>query len=207
MPKIEVPLTTISDYLPDDTAPAVLDFLQKYRVHLTVTRERSSVLGDYRNAHQGNAHRISVNGNLNPYSFLITLLHELAHLLTYEIHKHRVQPHGKEWKAIFGDLLSGFMDNRTFPPDIHAALLKSLKNPAASSCGDLNLMRTLKKYDPQKDGHTTVEQIPLNATFSIKDGRQFIRGEKIRTRYKCAEVGTGKVYLFNAIYEVKTIAQ
>jgi SprT protein len=207
MPKQEVPLSTLAEYLPENTTLEILQILQHFKVHLTITRQRKTVLGDYRNAHQGKAHRISVNGNLNKYSFLITLLHELAHLLTFEKYRHTVQPHGREWKSMFSDLLSGFMNKNIFPPDVDAALRKSLTNPSASSCGDLNLMRTLQKYDPQKTGHCTIEQLSPNSIFSIKDGRQFQRGEKIRTRYRCMELGTNKIYLFSAIYEVKAQPQ
>jgi len=207
MPKKEVPLTTLADYLPENTCESVLQYLHQYKVHLTVTRQRQSILGDYRNAHQGKAHRISVNGNLNSYSFLITLLHELAHLLTYETYRHHVSPHGKEWKTIFGQLLATFIRQHVFPEDIQKALEQSLRNPSASSCGDLNLMRVLKKYDPKKTDHFTIEELPPNSAFTISDGRKFIRGEKIRTRYKCQEMGTQKFYLFSAIYEVKILTQ
>ena len=96
MPKKEVPMAQLQDYLPPGTYEAVLDYLRQFRVHLTVARERKSILGDYRHrTHQDN-HRISVNGNLNPYSFLITLLHELAHLLTFEQFGNNVLSHGKE---------------------------------------------------------------------------------------------------------------
>ncbi len=88
-------------------------------------------------------HRISVNGNLNVYSFLITLLHELAHLLTFEQHGNRVQSHGREWKNIYGQLLDQFLKNKKFPPDIEKELLQSLKNPAATSCAEDDLLRVL----------------------------------------------------------------
>src|SRR5437868_12893848 len=99
MPKKEAPLKELESFLPEGTADDVIRFLQLYKVHLTITRERQSVLGDYRNKHFGRNHRISVNGNLNKYSFLITLLHELAHLVAFEKYGGRIQPHGKEWKA------------------------------------------------------------------------------------------------------------
>jgi hypothetical protein len=203
MPKQQVPLTTLSDYLPDNCTEAVLYYLQLHKVHLTVTRKRQSILGDYRNAHQGNAHRISVNGNLNKYSFLVTLLHELAHLFTFEKYGHRVQPHGVEWKKAFGNILQEFITKKVFPEDVELALRKSLNNPAASSCGDMHLLRVLRNYDVNKPDQLTVEQLPFGQRFIIKDNRIFIKGEKQRTRYKCVEVVSNKVYLFNGLYEVK----
>jgi predicted SprT family Zn-dependent metalloprotease len=202
MPKQQVPLGQLQDYLPGNCFDEVYRYLQQYNVHLTVTRKRQSILGDYRNAYKEKNHRISVNGNLNPYSFLITLLHELAHLLTYEQFGHRVQAHGSEWKKIFGNILSSFVSKKIFPPDIENALQKSLNNPAASSCGDEHLLRTLRNYDEQKEGFTTVEELSAGTIFSIKGGRVFRKEEKIRKRHKCTEISTGKTYLFSGLYEV-----
>ena len=84
MPKKESPLHSLSSFLPDGAYEGVAQYLQEYKVHLTVTRERKNILGNYRNKIFDKNHRISVNGNLNKYSFLITLLHELAHLLAHE---------------------------------------------------------------------------------------------------------------------------
>ena len=205
MPKQQVPLKTLQDYLPDHSCDDVLFFLNKYKVHLTVTRQRQSILGDYRNAYQGKAHRISVNGNLNKYSFLITLLHELAHLFTFDKFGHKVPPHGKEWKNIFSEILVSFLAKKIFPGDIEKALQKTLKNPAASSCGDEHLLRVLRNYDTKKVGHFMVEQIAEGSIFEIKGGRSFIKGSKVRTRFKCVEIATKKYYLFSGLYEVKLV--
>jgi SprT protein len=205
MPKQEAPLQQLKTYLPEGSFDDVAHYLLHYKVHLTVTRERSSVLGDYRNAHSGNNHRISINGNLNPYSFLITLLHELAHLFTYERHGHRVQAHGNEWKNEYSKILAQFLLKKIFPPDIDKALLKTLQNPAASSCADTALLRVLHRYDKKEDGILLVENLPAGSLFKIKDGKVFKKEERIRKRYRCVEVATGKVYLFSPVYEVSVL--
>ena len=146
MPKQEAPLFQLQSYLPAGSFEDVLYYLQHYQVHLTISRKRQSILGDYRHAHSDKNHRISVNGNLNTYAFLITLLHELAHLFTYEKFGHRVQAHGREWKDEFGKILAKFILKKIFPPDIEKALLNTLKNPAASSCGDEKLLRAVDGY-------------------------------------------------------------
>lgn len=202
MPKKEVPLDHLQNYLPPDTGAAVTAYLRQYKVHLTIARERKSILGDYRHRTQLANHRISVNGNLNAFAFLITLLHELAHLLTFEQHGNRVMAHGREWKTIYGQLLKQFLLNKIFPADIEKELLYSLKNPAASSCAEDGLLRVLRKYDNNQNQHRLVEELPLNALFRIKDGRVFQKGEQLRKRFKCKEVGTGKFYLFSPVYEV-----
>src|SRR6187402_851738 len=128
MSKQEAPLHQLKQYLPEGSFEEVAHYLQHYKVQLTITRERKSVLGDYRNSFADKNHRISVNGNLNPYAFLITLLHELAHLFTYERFGHRVMAHGQEWKNEFSKVLAQFLLKKIFPPDIQRTLLKTLQN-------------------------------------------------------------------------------
>ncbi len=206
MAKTEHPLQALEDYLPPNTFHPVAAYLQQYKVHLTISRERSSVLGDYRNAHSSRNHRISVNGNLNKWSFFITLLHELAHLLTFEKFGNRVPPHGREWKDMFAQLLAQFLQAKVFPSDIENELLATLHNPAASSCAEEGLMRVLRKYNQQKAGHMLIEDIPTDKFFKIKDGRIFLKGQRLRKRFRCEEVGTKKVYLFSPIFEVELVS-
>ena len=205
MPKEEVPLLQLKQFIPEKSFEDVLYYIQHYKVQLTITKQRQTVLGDYRHAHNGNGHRISVNGNLNKYSFLITLLHELAHLFTYERFGHRVQSHGREWKDEFGKILARFLAAKIFPADIETALLHTLKNPAASGCGDENLLRVLRDHDAKKEGHYLVEQLKEGDLFQINGGRIFRKGEKVRKRYKCMEVATRKLYLFSGVYEVEEV--
>ena len=205
MPKKEVPIDHLQNYLPPGTGNAVTSYLQQYKVHLTIARQRKSILGDYRHrTHQDN-HRISVNGNLNAFAFLITLLHELAHLLTFERHGNRVQAHGREWKIIYGQLLAQFLQQKIFPADIERELMLSLKNPAASSCAEDDLLRVLRKYDKDKNGYKLVEELAPQSLFRLNDGRVFQKGVQLRKRFKCVEVKTGKIYLFSPVYEVETV--
>jgi hypothetical protein len=203
MPKKEAPLDYLRRWIPGQAAELILDYLNHYQVHLTITRERKSVLGDYRHATRSANHRISVNGNLNAYSFLITLIHELAHLVTFMEFGNRVQSHGKEWKKIYRKILEEFIPLKVFPADVLAALKKNLHDLPASSCADENLMRVLRRYDNDKEGLMLVEQIPEGGCFSLEDERIFRKGKKLRKRYQCVEVATGKLYLFSPIYEVK----
>ncbi len=206
MSKKEVPLHALDEYLPKGSLEPVLEYLHQYKIHLTITRERNSILGDYRHAiHQKN-HRISVNGNLNKYSFLVTLLHEVAHLLAFEIFGHRIAPHGKEWKNEYSKILAQFLLKKLFPADIEKALLKSLQNPSATSCGEEHLMRVLKNYDVRKNGEVLVEQLAEGQLFKTKDGRVFKKGEKLRKRHKAVDVKSGALYLFSGVYEVEVVS-
>lgn len=205
MPKKEVPIKQLQDFLPTGTYEPVLDYLRQYKVHLTVARERKSLLGDYRHRTSGVNHRISVNGNLNQYSFLITLLHELAHLLTFERFGNKVMAHGKEWKMVFSGVLKQFLEHKIFPADIESELMLSLHNPAASTCAEDGLLRVLRRYDAAGNHLRLVEEIAPDGLFRTSDGRLFQKKEKLRKRYRGIEVGTKKVYLFSPVYEVEMV--
>ena len=203
MPKTEHPLHALRSYLPESSFEQVAYFLQHHKVHLTITQQRESILGDYRNAVNGKNHRISVNGNLNKFSFLITLLHELAHLLAFENYGNRILAHGKEWKLVYSSLLKDFINKKIFPPDVESALKESVQNPAASSCAEEGLTRVLRRYDEKKKDAYLLEEIPRGVYFKTKDGRVFQKGEKLRKRFRCTEKDTGLTYLISPLYEVK----
>src|SRR5689334_6529072 len=131
MPAKEAPLDNLRSYLPDGAFEHVLEYIQRYKIHLKITRDRTSVLGDYRHAHHDKNHRISINGNLNSYSFLVTLIHEIAHLVTFEEYGNRVLSHGNEWKKNNAMLLAYFLQHDIFPPDVKKVLQQSIHNPAA----------------------------------------------------------------------------
>jgi hypothetical protein len=206
MAKVEHPLAALSAYLPDGAFEPVVQLIHQYKVHLTVTKARKSVLGDYRHAGLGANHKISVNGNLNKYEFLISLLHELAHLLCFEQYKNRVEAHGKEWKQIYSDLLAAFIRLGLFPQDIQKSLQKTLLNPAATANGETALLLVLRNYDAvKKEGHAFVAHLQEGTLFESFKGRIFRRGKKRRIRIECVELATGHVYSFSALTEVKVI--
>jgi SprT protein len=202
MPPTQAPLDYLRRFIPPIAVPKILHYLHHYAVHLTITRDRKSVLGDYRHPTHQHTHRISVNSTLNPYAFLITLIHELAHLVTFMQYGHKVPPHGNEWKSNYATLLKDFMDMRVFPDDIHQALNHSLDGLPASSCSDDRLMRILRKYDNAPAGQVLIEQLPEGSVFEIGQGRLFRKGKKLRKRYQCVELQTGREYLFSPVFEV-----
>jgi hypothetical protein len=202
MPKREAPLNHLENYLPEGASATVYEYLNTYKIHLTITRTRRSVLGDYRHATPEDHHRISVNGNLNKYAFLITLIHELGHLITFQQYGNRVVSHGKEWKLAYRQVLEDFIRMELFPVDILGVLRKSLHNLPASSCSDIQLTRVLKKYDADKSV-LLVEELGEGSLFKTVDGRVFRKGKQIRKRIECTEIQTGKLYLFSPVYEVK----
>ena len=206
MSKVEHPLQALKAYLPEGAFEPVLALIHQYKLHLTVTKARKSVLGDYRHPRMGANHKISVNGNLNQYEFLITLLHELGHLLCYEQYKNRVDAHGKEWKYLYGLLLSDFIQRDIFPIDIKKSLKKTILNPAATANGETALLLVLRKYDVvKKEGMAFVAHLPDGALFETEKGKRFQKIKKRRIRIECVELATGHIYSFSGLTEVKVM--
>jgi hypothetical protein len=195
----------LEKYLPPDAAPLIGRWIDYFKCEFKISRNRGTKFGDYRSPYGGKGHRISVNYDLNPYAFLVTTVHEFAHLHTWNEHKHKARPHGTEWKANFKKMMQPFFEKDIFPSDIKHAITNYLNNPAASSCSDLNLYRSLRKYDPQKESMLTVEKVPFKALFKIKGDRVFRKEEQLRKRFKCIEIATKRVYLFSPVAEVELV--
>ena len=191
----------LAQYMPPAAAPVIARWIDYFQCEFKIAKGRSSKLGDYRHPYQGAGHKISVNNDMNPYAFLVTTVHEFAHLLTWNDHKNKVKPHGSEWKHNFKRMMNPFLEQQIFPDDIQQAISLYLHNPSASSCTDLQLSRALKKYDLASTG-SRLEEIPLHTVFTIKDGRKFKKGERLRKRYRCTCLDNGHVYLFSPLAEV-----
>lgn len=192
----------LSKYIPEEASPIISQWINDSACRFKVTRSRSSKLGDYRAPFRGSPHQITINHDLNPYSFLITTVHEFAHLKTYQEHKSKVKPHGEEWKNNFKSLIQPFLKLNVFPIDIIQGINSYCNNPAASSCTDLTLYRVLKKYDNKASDSITIEEIPEQSIFILKNGRKFQKLEKLRKRYRCIEIDSKRIYLFHPVAEV-----
>jgi len=174
-------------------------WIDELGVDLLISKPRKTKLGDFKV--QYGKLSISVNNNLNPYSFLITLTHELAHAFVYKKHSNKVLPHGDQWKAIFKSMLLNFL--HLFPEDINKVLSLYLLKPKASTFTDVRLATVLRKYDIQKV--LTITDIFEGDKFRTSNGKEFIKGKKLRKRFSCKEVKANRVYLFHPLSEVSKI--
>ncbi|MGB0367865.1 MAG: SprT-like domain-containing protein [Flavobacteriales bacterium] len=190
----------IRPFVPTGSEQSLAHKIVAFRCHLTITKDRKTKAGDYRHPYGKIGHRISVNGSLNNYAFLITLVHEMAHLVNWERHGRKVNPHGKEWKQAFQELMTEFLNPEIFPPDILPVLSAHMKRPKSATVRDLELMRVLRSYD-QKTDSVLLEELDAGQEF-VLGKRAFRKGEKLRKRYRCEEVKSGKIYLVSAIAEV-----
>jgi hypothetical protein len=203
MPRQPHSFDALKKYLPEGSFEKVMHLIELHKVHLTISRERQTKLGDYRHGGNYQNHRISVNGNLHPYAFLITLIHELAHLVAFDQFGQRIAPHGPEWKQTYSQMLAQYIGQSIFPQDVEWELIKMMRNPAASSSAEDDLQRVLRRYEQRRTGYFTVEEIGEGMQFKMDNGRIFLRGQKVRKRIKCLDLTNQKLYLFHPLYEVK----
>ena len=191
----------LGKFLPDSSLLMVIELLEKNPCHLKIVKNRKTKHGDFKKYSNGD-YQITINNDLNIYRFLLTLIHEIAHLVTYKKHKN-VKPHGMEWKRNFQHLMLPFVSPEIYPKEILPFLARYLINPKASTDADIYLSLALKQYD-KLNNKSFVFEIPIDTKFT-HNNRVFIRGDKRRTRYECVEVQTDKKYLFHQNAEVDLV--
>ncbi|MFY7742039.1 MAG: SprT-like domain-containing protein [Flavobacterium sp.] len=191
-------------YLPEHAVESVFELIKTNSVHLKIVNERVTRHGDYRR-HPSGKHQITVNANLNKYRFLITLVHEIAHLAAFEKYGRNIKPHGNEWKITFQRLMIPFIRPEIFPNSVLPLIANHFRNPTASSDTDARLAFALKQFDERKPDIHFIHEVPSGSFFRIKNGRVFQKKGLRVKRYECIEVQTGKLYLFNANAEVEII--
>ena len=194
----------LAKYLPEHAVHLCFEIIKANSVHLKIVNERQTRHGDYRKGHSGK-HEITVNANLNKYRFLITLVHEIAHLVAFEKFGRAIKPHGNDWKMTFQRVMVPFIRPEIFPHSVLPLVANHFRNPTASSDTDAKLAFALKQFDERKTDIHFIHEVPSGSLFRIKNGRVFQKKGLRVKRYECLEIQTGKVYLFNANAEVEII--
>lgn len=192
-------------YIPERAVEPCFALIKKFGVHLKIVSKRVTRHGDYRRMSNGQ-HRITVNASKNKYRFLITLVHEIAHLVAFEKFGRQIKPHGREWKHTFQQLMLPFLRPEIFPNELLPLLANHFKNPKASSSTDARLAIALKAFDAEQQNHNSfVFELPFGSTFRLYNGKLFKKGNKRVKRYECIELSTGRMYLFQPNAEVELI--
>lgn len=191
-------------HFPERSISYCLKLWQETPFCLHVKNPRSTKLGDFRYRKDRKFQTITLNSDLNPYQFLLTYIHELAHLRAFERHGIHHAPHGPEWKKLFQELMEPLLTDAIFPRDLLVPLKLHMRNPSASSARDLFLMKEMSKYDT-KNPHSKevfLSDLSPGNTFLLS-GRKFRKGETRRTRILCEEVGSGKKFLVSRLAKVQ----
>ncbi|CAL2104446.1 Metallopeptidase [Tenacibaculum sp. 190130A14a] len=189
---------TLLKYIPAKAIPLVEYLINKHKVHLKIVSQRQTKHGDFRRLPNGHM-QITVNNNLNPYQFLMTLIHEIAHHVTYQKFG-KVQPHGKEWKTVFQHLMLPFLRPEIYPKEMLPYLANHFKNPKASTDADAKLSLALRG-GMAENGKNFIFEIPNGSVFQFKN-TLYKKGSIRRTRYECLNLDNKRVYLFNQNAEV-----
>ena len=185
-------------YIPENAINLVQSLIEYHRINLKIVNQRQTKHGDFRQLANGKF-QITINNNLNPFQFLLTLIHEIAHHTTFEKYG-RIRPHGKEWKQQFQYLMLPFLNPTIFPDHMLTPLAHYLKNPKASTDSDVKLSLALKGNTPE-NGKNFVFELPTNCTFVFKN-KMYRKGKKRKTRIECIQLTTNRLYLFNQNAEV-----
>lgn len=194
----------LEKYLPERALQPCFELIKTNNVHLKIVNHRVTRHGDYRRMPNGQ-HQITVNASLNKYRFLITLVHEIAHLVAFEQFGRRIKPHGVEWKQTFQKMMLPFIRPEIFPSQLLPLIANHFKNPKASSSTDARLAIALQAYDPIDRTKNYVFELPMGSTFRIYNGKLFKKGRKKIKRYECVELSTGRLYLFQPNAEVELV--
>ena len=172
--------------LPGPIADSLLGKLADLSVHLTVCAPRKTKLGDWR--FKNGSHYITINNDLCPEQFFMTLVHEIAHATTWNKYRNTVKPHGVEWKQEFRSHMLPLLVGH-FPPEVEEALRAHMQNPSACSGRSAQVTRAM---NPEV---TMVDDVPMGITFKVKNGLLLEKVHKRRTRWVCKEPLTGKTWL------------
>ena len=192
---MEEKVSFLQDFVPEAALPLLSEYLMRWQVNLLVTPQRVTKHGDFRSLPKG-GHQITVNEMANPYRFLITTLHEIAHLIAFQDYGRGIKPHGKEWKSTFKKIMLPFVNPKIFPEELLGVVAEHFIDPKASSDTDLNLVLALNKFEPESEKKYIFE-LEQGVVFEIHNGRKFVRGKKRTKRYECQALGSSKVYLFS----------
>jgi len=198
-----VNLEHLISYLPTNADLFVKKWLENHYVLLRITRRRETKLGDYRKLMENDRHQITVNGDLNPFAFFFVFTHEVAHLKTFvQFDSRKINPHGKEWKTIFGSLLLDSL--HIYPDHLKPYILHHAKHPKASLGADVNISKFV--INDLKPNQAYLEDLDFGTLFSIGN-RVFKKENKQKLRYLCLELKSKKKYLINATTTVNKLQE
>ena len=190
-------LEILHTHLPLPSVGYCFDLWKSSPFDLKLAKSRQTKVGDFTSKRSKSHPRITLNNDLNPYLFLTTYIHEVAHLHVFLRFGHSVDPHGEEWKQEFTDLLIPMLWDHIYPEEILHELRRHMINPKASSFADTKLTEAFRQFDKDKKHAAVLSQLPEGSTFLLQ-GKYFKKGKLRRTRVLCKELKSKRDYLVPA---------
>ena len=190
----------LSKHLSADKIEVILSYLKEHNCVLQFKNPRKSKRGDFRV--QNSLKLITINQDENSFRLLFTLVHEIAHLKTYNDYKHTVKPHGIEWKNNFRLLFAMFSMEEEFSANklIHVAAMRELQNPKASSGVSLELEKAFRLADKQES--ILLNEISIGSHFIFR-GVEYKKEANRRSRALCTNLSNQKKYTINVSASVQ----
>ncbi len=188
-----------SKYLNSKAEKQILKWEKDFHVKIEISKPSKTRLGVFIPKQIGE-NIIRINEDLNRYSFLITIVHELAHASIWKKFTRNVNPHGIEWKNEFKSMMLPFLNPDFFPEDILRSLSLHMINPKASTVRDVELSEILRSYNKSKI--ITIKDLKDGDYFRVSNGKEFKRIQRLRKNYKCKELLSGRLYRFSPLAEV-----
>lgn len=202
---VEKEYQKLRSYVPAPAADYCIDLWRLYDFTLKIKGDRKTKLGDFRVVKATGQVTITVNGTLNPEAFLITYLHELAHLLAWRQHRSGIKPHGPEWQAQFQLLMQPVLTAEVFPAVVLKPLRAYMQRPSASTASCQPLWIALRSLDEVPQHVVLLAQVPDGSTFRFGQ-TNYLKVEKRRTRALCQNLENGRRYLISTAAQVERVA-
>jgi SprT protein len=190
-------------YLGEKAAAFIDEHTRDIKFHLKITKPRDTKFGDYRPSYQQKKQQITINGNLDRYSFLITLLHELAHLYVQEKLTKKHLPHGPEWKNTFSQLLRVAVNHDLFPPEAADRIKHFYIEKQLFTQTSRNKIQTALDLSLGKIPAIKLEHIPVEKKVLLDNGMTVVKIKQLRTRCLCRCLDDNRMYYINKYIEVK----
>jgi SprT protein len=194
----------LQKHLPHSAVGYCLQLWKENPFTLKITKSRLTKIGDFTSKRNAARPQITLNGDLNAYSFLVTYIHEVAHLFVFLNFSHNTEPHGEHWKYAFRRLMKPMLTLDVFPEEILIPLMDHMENPKASSFADVVLTKALRNFDADAKELIILSDLPEGSIFKLHD-RYFEKGKLRRTRVLCKELNSKRQYLVPAEAEVSDV--
>ncbi|MGD1318681.1 SprT-like domain-containing protein [Chryseobacterium sp. 2R14A] len=191
-------IQSLEKYLPQNTLLYLRKWFSDYYIHIKVTKNRNSKLGDYRKL-RDNSHEITINSTLAPQLFFFVLTHELAHLIAFEKYGRRILPHGNEWKLTFREMLLESLN--VYEEDLKPIIIKFSHSPKANFMASPDLVKYFH-IETHDDNLQYIEELSKGDQFVYRNQTYLLEG-LIKKNYLCMNLATGRKYSFKPLARVK----